>query len=528
MKKLALIYCRVSSDRQVNEGHGLDSQEKRCRNYSSSQNYIVEKVFYEEGISGGLFDRPAMKEMLSYIDKHINNEYVIIVDDIKRLARDVEVHFQIKSEIYGRGSSLESPNFKFEDTPEGKFAETVVAASSELDRRQNRRQVLQKMKARLEMGFWPFCTPPGLVNVTDALDRKKLVPREPYASIYKEAIQRYIDDELNTLQEVRSFIESRYRINKIDKSISVNGTHNILTEELYCGYIEYKPWEISFKKAQHDGFITLDMYKRVRLKLDNKSKPRMRTDYNPLFPLRGLVLCSKCNKPMTGSRNKGRNKHYDNYSCKTTDCDRRYKSISTDRLHGDFEQTLIRCRPPPELTELAKIVITDLWNEKVKLNTKDMLLKNTSIKVLDDRIAETAKLSVLSSSSSVRSAYEKTIEGFTLEKSVLEDSLVNPPEYTQEKLGTATDMVMNILKDPVLMWKNEDPEVRKTIVYMYFDTKPTYDYITGFGTSNLALPIKLINSLTKGQSRDVEMPGFEPGSEKRQTSCLAQDKILFM
>ena len=52
-------------------------------------------------------------------------------------------------------------NFPFEDTPEGKFLETIIAATGTLEREQNGRQVLQKMKARMEQGFWVFCAPLG-------------------------------------------------------------------------------------------------------------------------------------------------------------------------------------------------------------------------------------------------------------------------------------------------------------------------------------------------------------------------------
>lgn len=56
MKK-AVIYCRVSSDKQVREGNGLAGQEKRCRDYAHYHNYDVEKVFRDEGISGGIIER---------------------------------------------------------------------------------------------------------------------------------------------------------------------------------------------------------------------------------------------------------------------------------------------------------------------------------------------------------------------------------------------------------------------------------------------------------------------------------------
>ena len=34
-----VIYCRVSSDRQVREGHGLQGQEQRCRAYAQAHGY---------------------------------------------------------------------------------------------------------------------------------------------------------------------------------------------------------------------------------------------------------------------------------------------------------------------------------------------------------------------------------------------------------------------------------------------------------------------------------------------------------
>ena len=67
-----LIYCRVSSQRQVNEGHGLDSQEARCKAYALGKGYEVEKVFSEKAITGALFERPEMNNLIQYLDSKPN------------------------------------------------------------------------------------------------------------------------------------------------------------------------------------------------------------------------------------------------------------------------------------------------------------------------------------------------------------------------------------------------------------------------------------------------------------------------
>src|SRR4051794_40449845 len=135
----SLIYCRVSSDRQVKEGHGLEGQELRCRKYAESRGYEVAAVFRDEGVSGGVIEREGMQALLDFLDKEGHKgECVVVIDDIKRLARDLMGHFTLRKAIGSRGATLESPSHKFGDEPEEVFVESIMAATAELERNQNR------------------------------------------------------------------------------------------------------------------------------------------------------------------------------------------------------------------------------------------------------------------------------------------------------------------------------------------------------------------------------------------------------
>src|SRR3989344_6388438 len=113
----AIIYCRVSSDRQKNEGHGLESQEHRCREHAKSNGYEVETVFKDSFTGGGDFwDRPGMSALLNYIDSRPHQSYVVIFDDLKRLARDTVFYLKLRLEFDKRNEKVESTNFNFEDT----------------------------------------------------------------------------------------------------------------------------------------------------------------------------------------------------------------------------------------------------------------------------------------------------------------------------------------------------------------------------------------------------------------------------
>ena len=190
----AVIYCRVSSTRQKTEGGGLDSQEHRCRQYAAAQGYDVEAVFPDDASGGGDFiKRPGMVALLSFLDAQPDKKYVVIFDDLKRFARDTEFHFKLRHAFAERGATVECLNFNFEDTPEGKFIETIVAAHGELEREQNRRQVRQKMVARIEKGYWVFHAPVGYRYASDRTHGKLLVRDEPLASIVQEALEVFFD-----------------------------------------------------------------------------------------------------------------------------------------------------------------------------------------------------------------------------------------------------------------------------------------------------------------------------------------------
>ncbi|WP_211318236.1 recombinase family protein [Pelagimonas varians] len=76
----AVIYCRVSSLKQVNDGDGLASQETRCREYAASRNYDVLEVF-SDVISGSTLERPGMKAMLLFLQSNDAHEHAVVIDD---------------------------------------------------------------------------------------------------------------------------------------------------------------------------------------------------------------------------------------------------------------------------------------------------------------------------------------------------------------------------------------------------------------------------------------------------------------
>jgi len=508
----ALIYCRVSSERQVTEGSGLTSQEQRCRQYAENKQYNVSKVFADEGVSGGLFDRPAMLQLIDYLDTHAYEQFVIIFDDLARFARDLQVHLKLKTELVSRGATLESPNFKFEDSPEGEFIENVLASKAQLDRHQNKRQVIQKMKARAESGFWPFCLPPGLKNHRDPLRGKVSSPDEPIASIFKSAIEGYRDRILLTQLDVVDYIQEQYKLKGISRAISLHGVQRLLTEILYTGYIEYPHWGITRRKGAHQGFITIETHDEVLKILNDRTKPKVRRDTNPEFPLRGLILCQDCKKPMTASFNTSRNgQRYPNYFCKTNGCPLQNKIIHRKDLEDKFVAILHTAKLDKSTKNLAIEVLTDVWSQQqaqmIDAQTAHERVKRELLGEIDSvttRIKKTKNESLVP-------VYEEELIKLQKQKEDLNTQHI-PSNFTQEQFGTATRKVIDTLENPVGMWQTEDLNDRLTVFFMHFDQKLVYDRELGFGTATLGQSVSIIRSLGSEKISSVETESNELSS----------------
>ncbi len=123
--KDAVIYGRVSSKAQIKKGQGLESQETYCRQYAKWKGYTVQEVFRDSGISGSKADRDGMLDLLAYLKKHKKQRFVVIVDDISRLARDIRVHWDLRDAINQYDAVMESPSATFGVDSDSRYFENI-------------------------------------------------------------------------------------------------------------------------------------------------------------------------------------------------------------------------------------------------------------------------------------------------------------------------------------------------------------------------------------------------------------------
>ena len=67
---MAVGYTRVSTDRQVAEGHSLDAQEAFLAKEAGIRNYFLRALYIDEGISGkDIEHREALKKMMEELQE---------------------------------------------------------------------------------------------------------------------------------------------------------------------------------------------------------------------------------------------------------------------------------------------------------------------------------------------------------------------------------------------------------------------------------------------------------------------------
>lgn len=392
-----LIYCRVSSAKQVNEWNWLSSQEKRCRDYARSTLWVeVEKVFNDEWVSWGLFERKSIRELFNYIDDNKTNSYVVIFEDLNRLSRDIQVHSLLKAEFKKRGVELASPNFKFEATPEWDFKENISVVVAQYEKDKNRERVNNRMKARLEQGYWCFRVPAGYKYIEAEWGWKILVKDKEKAKIIKKWFEAYANWRLKTSVQIIEYFNSKglniVDIKKKEYNESSSTINNMLRNVLYTWHLEMPKWDIPLMKAKHEAIISMETYKQIQKNLKSMSartrqieSSMHRKDISADFPLRGILFCETSGYRLSWAWSRGRHKPipYYTYPNKSP---MRWKWINRDKFHPEFEKLLKKITPKKEFFSAFKAILKDELKNRNK--SKELIAKNLDkeINSLDKQI----------------------------------------------------------------------------------------------------------------------------------------------
>jgi len=159
-------YLRVSTERQAEEGLGLEVQEAKIWEWASAEGHELVAVLSDEGVSGAkeLDHRPGLSDAMGLLRE--GSAQGIVVYRLDRLARDLIVQEQLLNEVRRMGgvtystSSAESGYLTDDpDDPSRRFIRQVLGAVSEYERSMITLRLRSGRRRKADRGGYAFGAP---------------------------------------------------------------------------------------------------------------------------------------------------------------------------------------------------------------------------------------------------------------------------------------------------------------------------------------------------------------------------------
>ncbi len=510
-----LVYARVSSKRQQIEGTGLESQEGRCRGELSRMEIPFERAFPDSYTGGGDFmKRPAMRELLGYIDTHPHKKFVVIFDDLKRFARDTEWHIKLRAAFKIREVVIKCLNFNFDESPEGIFAETVMAGQAELERHQNTRQVVQKQKARLEGGYYAFGSKRGYTQTKFAEHGMLAVPNSEGLEILKPALEGFASGIFLHKVDVCRYLVEKGFWTKQKPEKYIDKITAILKDPFYAGYIEYLAWDVVRRTGRHQGLISLDTFQLIQRRLNKIDyNKRTRVDTSPDFELRGLIVCDDCRGHLTAAYTSSRGKKHPYYLCHTKGCKSYGKGLKRKLVEDEFNKILKKTSLKKNVDLVLDKVFAKAWEAELKHFQEQEVVSHKLKQDLEDRISSLTTLMINTDKALLKKTFEQQ-----LEKTAAELQNLATPSLDELDLSvpyrTALAKASGLLKNPYSIWQKLNVKEKQQLYYFIFEVKLPFSKFTGYRTTEIPTAIRLFEDFAEQKPLMVEMAGVKPACKE--------------
>lgn len=362
----AVCYIRVSTTEQATGNNSLPVQEKKLRDYCKRGELDVLKVFVDPGESARTMDRPQFQRMLAYCREHRRKVSLVLVADLSRLSRNVADQSFTIATLQRLGIPLESVDEPMiGDSATGVLTRNMIGTFNQFFSDSLSERTRYRMRAAVSSGRFPWPAPIGYLNVD-----KKLCADPERAPLVHEAFELMASGRFSTGDAVLKLITRLGLTTKRGRALSKQSFARMLSNPLYTGWIVSGDSRV---RGNHDPIVSEELFQGVQERLNGKASPHKKLSED--FPLRGVVLCAKCRKPLTAGWAKGRNKLYPRYWCWEEKC--KAIGVSREDLEGQFSSLLSRMNPTAELLAQLPELAANQWQErKTRIATDARTLNN--------------------------------------------------------------------------------------------------------------------------------------------------------
>jgi len=116
--KRAILYTRVSGDKQRDHGYSLSDQQRELREWAEEEGYEVLEEVEDGAWSGGFLERPGLDQVRERVAAGGVDAVVVLFRD--RIARGIQAQL-LSEELAEHGCKLIALNAQVDDSPEGEL-----------------------------------------------------------------------------------------------------------------------------------------------------------------------------------------------------------------------------------------------------------------------------------------------------------------------------------------------------------------------------------------------------------------------
>lgn len=322
-RRRAVIYCRVSTDKQERDGESLDYQEEKCRQYAGLHDMDVVLVLHE---SKSGFIHYSLREKLTIARQMVRDHLadVIIVFDLRRFARNFVHSAMIFEEIESNGGEIVSVSENIDNSLTGKLIRSILAWSAESEREKIVEYANRHWQTRLSHSL-PLATgraPYGW----DWADKEKTsyVVNKEEATLRRSLFHLFVEVDMSLRSIAHKLTEdgilppAAARGWKTRTTIWQPSTvHKLLCDTENIGVLRICKSTVattargtptrkrnSNMKLVPGGIpalIPVELYERAQVKLKNNRVDKSRPHQKPEdFLLKGHIFCKSCGYRMSG------------------------------------------------------------------------------------------------------------------------------------------------------------------------------------------------------------------------------------
>ncbi len=305
--KKAVIYCRVSTKEQVEEGNSLATQEKVCRQYALTHGYEIIETFIEPGESAKTTDRAELQKLLRFCTNRGHGVNAVITYKIDRISRNSYDYADIRIILKKYGIEIKSTSESFSDDPAGRFMENIIANVAQFDNDVRTERCSNGMKEAVREGRYVWSAPLGYSNVR--IGGKATIQANNLAPIVRETFLK-VAQNLNPAELIRQKMGERGLLMPSGKKMSKAQFYKMLRNPLYAG------WTVKFgetHKGLFEPIVSQEIFEQVQRILSSKRARHYTYKLkHPDFPLRRFFK-HPSGRLLSGCWSKGKQKKYAYY-----------------------------------------------------------------------------------------------------------------------------------------------------------------------------------------------------------------------